>query len=242
MVYERIDGNTLITINEIKNGFQLGYTQTRMSEDKPWGDKIPFMRNIAPLWVSKKPVDILKQCGIETTDRRANDLSNLFDGTLDGYYYVSIASTNGSDEPAKLLLGYISETFKVKNLNIIHVNKYIPAPCLKVLIEFIETGKINKKFQKEFIDLTISDFIESQKTPEDFYNDILKDPKYVVMDSSKILDLVDKVFNDNQKAVEDAKANPKKIGFIIGQVMKLSKGSASPQEVSNIVKNKLGLE
>lgn len=240
MLIERINGNTLVAIEEVKNGFEIGYTQTRLSSDKPWGNKIKYMRNIEPLWFSKKPVEILKECGVETTERRASDLSNLFDGTLNGYYYVSMASTNGSDEPAKLLLGYISETFKDKNLNILDINKYIPAPCLKVLIEYIEAGKINKKFQKEFIDLTIIKFTESNLSPEDFYNDILKDPKYVVMDTSKIHNIVEQVFNSNPKAVEDAKINPKKSGFLVGQVMKLSKGSASPQEVSKIIQDKLG--
>ena len=50
-------------------------------------------------------------------------------------------------------------------------------------------------------------------------------------------------FAANAKAVNDALANPKKqqaaMGFLRGQVMKLSKGQADPRKVGELIEAKL---
>lgn len=50
-----------------------------------------------------------------------------------------------------------------------------------------------------------------------------------VSDIGKIEELAKKVLSDNPKAAQDYKNNPNSIGFLIGQLMKLSAGSANPQ-------------
>jgi aspartyl-tRNA(Asn)/glutamyl-tRNA(Gln) amidotransferase subunit B len=50
-----------------------------------------------------------------------------------------------------------------------------------------------------------------------------------VSDTGKIEELAKKVLSDNPKAVQDYKNNPNSIGFLIGQLMKLSVGCANPQ-------------
>ena len=52
---------------------------------------------------------------------------------------------------------------------------------------------------------------------------------------------VDEVIAANPDKVEQAKTNPKAVGWFVGQVMKSSGGKASPQAVNEILKSKLGL-
>ena len=56
-----------------------------------------------------------------------------------------------------------------------------------------------------------------------------------ISDTNEIEKIAKQVITDNPKAVEDYKKNPASIGFLIGQVMKMSKGSANPQLAKEIL-------
>lgn len=74
------------------------------------------------------------------------------------------------------------------------------------------------------------------------------DPVYIaqnegliqVSDSNEIEKIAKEVIDQNPKAVEDYKKNPASIGFLIGQLMKASKGSANPQIAKEILEKLLG--
>lgn len=61
-----------------------------------------------------------------------------------------------------------------------------------------------------------------------------------VSDSSAIEEYVDMVISENPKAVEDIRNGENKaIGFLVGQVMKASKGQANPAMVSTLLNQKI---
>jgi aspartyl-tRNA(Asn)/glutamyl-tRNA(Gln) amidotransferase subunit B len=63
-----------------------------------------------------------------------------------------------------------------------------------------------------------------------------------VSDEGAIADIVDQVLADeaNAKAIEDIKnGNEKVIGFLVGQVMKLSKGKANPSMAQKLIRERL---
>jgi aspartyl-tRNA(Asn)/glutamyl-tRNA(Gln) amidotransferase subunit B len=62
-----------------------------------------------------------------------------------------------------------------------------------------------------------------------------------VTDLSALEKLVDDIVAANPDKVGDAKANPKAIGWFVGQVMKVSGGKANPQAVNELLKRKLGV-
>jgi len=62
-----------------------------------------------------------------------------------------------------------------------------------------------------------------------------------VTDTGAIEAMVDEVITSNPDKVEQAKSNPKAVGWFIGQVMKASGGKASPQTVNELLKKKLGI-
>lgn len=61
-----------------------------------------------------------------------------------------------------------------------------------------------------------------------------------VNDESSVEKYVDEVLNNNPKAISDYKnGNERTLTFIVGQVMKLSRGKANPQIVNKMVREKL---
>lgn len=59
---------------------------------------------------------------------------------------------------------------------------------------------------------------------------------------SELEKIVDQVISENPKPVEDVKSGEMKaIGFLVGQVMKLSQGKANPAEAQKILKRKIGV-
>lgn len=62
-----------------------------------------------------------------------------------------------------------------------------------------------------------------------------------ISDSSQIEEIAKQVIADNPKAVADYQKNPMSIGFLVGQVMKTSGGSANPQVAKEILEKLLVL-
>ncbi len=61
-----------------------------------------------------------------------------------------------------------------------------------------------------------------------------------ITDEDEITKIVDQAMVDNPSSVQDYRNGQKKaLGFLVGQVMKLSKGKANPQLVNKILTKKL---
>ncbi|HSH18425.1 MAG TPA: Asp-tRNA(Asn)/Glu-tRNA(Gln) amidotransferase subunit GatB [Candidatus Saccharimonadales bacterium] len=61
-------------------------------------------------------------------------------------------------------------------------------------------------------------------------------------DEGEILQIVDQVIADNPKAADDVRGGEMKaIGFLVGQVMKASRGKANPALAQQLIKKQLGL-
>ena len=59
-------------------------------------------------------------------------------------------------------------------------------------------------------------------------------------DHSEIEGMVDQVLSQNPQSIADYKAGREKaFAFLVGQVMKLCKGKASPQLVNDLLKSKI---
>lgn len=63
-----------------------------------------------------------------------------------------------------------------------------------------------------------------------------------VSDEAAIREIVKQVLSENTKAVEDVKnGEAKAIGFLVGQVMKQSKGAANPELAQKLIEHELGI-
>ena len=101
------------------------------------------------------------------------------------------------------------------------------------LLKIIESGKISNTAGKE----VFKEMFETDKDPE-----IIIEEKGLsqISCSDEIEKLVDKVLSDNPKSIEDFKAGKTQaVGYLMGQVMKASKGKANPPVAKQMIEEKL---
>ena len=59
-------------------------------------------------------------------------------------------------------------------------------------------------------------------------------------DIEELIGVIEQVFKDNPKSIEDYKnGKTKAMGFLVGQTMKKMKGKAAPDKVNSLIKQKL---
>jgi aspartyl-tRNA(Asn)/glutamyl-tRNA(Gln) amidotransferase subunit B len=106
---------------------------------------------------------------------------------------------------------------------------------IAALVSFIDSKKITGRIAKEVADIMT-------KTPGRDPEIIIKEnPNFqAVHDTSAIEPFVDEVLNANQQSIEDFRnGKDKAFNFLVGQVMKLSKGKASPDVVKELIIKKI---
>ena len=101
-----------------------------------------------------------------------------------------------------------------------------------------EAGKLSSNNAK-----TLLEELLSGKCPSAEIEDYATKTGYIqVSDAGAIESIVDSVLADNPKPAEDVKKGEMKaIGFLVGQVMKVSSGKANPSMVQKIIREKLGV-
>jgi aspartyl-tRNA(Asn)/glutamyl-tRNA(Gln) amidotransferase subunit B len=134
------------------------------------------------------------------------------------------------------------------------VSNWIMTEMLRLLGERemdIEDVKITPVALAGIVKLVDSDAINSTKAKEVFVEifDNGGDPEKIVKDKglgqvsdqSAIEELVDQAISENAKSVEDYRSGKKAaLQYIVGQVMRLSKGKANPKMVGAMISEKLG--
>lgn len=110
--------------------------------------------------------------------------------------------------------------------------KINPAEIGKIY-QLIDKGTISIKIAKEIL----PDLMQGELGVEAI---IEKKGMTQISDTSAIEKIVDDVIEANPQSIEQYKAGKTKVtGFLVGQVMKLSRGKANPQMVNKILKEKL---
>lgn len=104
------------------------------------------------------------------------------------------------------------------------------------LLRFVEEKKITDNTAQKIMELLAE--AESDFDVEGYIN---KNNLLAVSDSGKLRKFCAEVIEENLKAVDEYKAgNSKSFNFLIGQVMRKTKGKASPKEVNEILKELIG--
>ena len=110
----------------------------------------------------------------------------------------------------------------------------VDADKLGLIVKRIEDNTISGKAAKEVLDYLM-------ENDESVDTTIEKLGLKQVSDTGAIEAMVDEILAANPAKVEEYRGGKDKLfGFFVGQVMKASKGSANPQAVNEILKQKLG--
>ncbi len=104
---------------------------------------------------------------------------------------------------------------------------------LAELLNLISDGKISNNIGKK----VLRKVFETGENP----SKIVKDEGLIqINDEDALIEMIDKVLSENQQSVEDYRAGKDRaLGFLVGQVMKISRGKANPQMVNEKLKEKL---
>ncbi|MDF2865280.1 MAG: glutamyl-tRNA(Gln) amidotransferase, subunit [Clostridia bacterium] len=146
-------------------------------------------------------------------------LANYFDNT------VSLC-----DNPKAVTNWIMSDFSKMLNESGIEINQSkITESNLANLIKLIDTNVISSAMAKKV-------FIEMFETGKDAKEIVEEKGLVQITDESAILKIVEQVVNENDQSVSDYLAGKDKaIGFLVGQIMKLSKGKANPKTVNELL-------
>jgi aspartyl-tRNA(Asn)/glutamyl-tRNA(Gln) amidotransferase subunit B len=111
----------------------------------------------------------------------------------------------------------------------------VSAAQLGAILDLIAAGTISGKIAKDLFEIVWTEggdpiaLVEARGMKQ-------------VTDLGAIEKVVDEIVAANPDKVAQAKANPKLLGWFVGQAMKASGGKANPQALNEILKKKLGLE
>jgi aspartyl-tRNA(Asn)/glutamyl-tRNA(Gln) amidotransferase subunit B len=147
-------------------------------------------------------------------------------------FFEKTAQISGDAKSASnWLMGDISKIMK-ENAVCVEALKFTPAQ-LAELIKLINAGTISNSMGKK----VIVDMFNTGKSPK-----AIVDEKGLIQNSDEgaILQVVKKVLGSNFKSIEDYKnGKTKVIGFLVGIVMKETKGKANPQIVNKLMNEEM---
>jgi aspartyl-tRNA(Asn)/glutamyl-tRNA(Gln) amidotransferase subunit B len=113
-------------------------------------------------------------------------------------------------------------------------NSPVSASKLGELVSKIDDGTISGKGAKDILDVLMERDADIDKLIDSM-------GLAQVSDDGAILEIIDKILESNQDKVEQYKSGKDKLfGFFVGQTMKASKGSANPQKVNELLRERLG--
>jgi len=145
------------------------------------------------------------------------------------------ASANGTGRNRKLVANWMtSELFGALNkAGKTLADSPISPDALGQLVDRIDDNTISGRIAKD----VFADMFETGQMPDKIIAD--KGLKQVT-DETEIMALVDKVLEEHSDKLAEYRAGKDKLfGFFVGQIMKISGGSANPAMVNQILKTKL---
>ena len=149
------------------------------------------------------------------------------------FYEEIIGSTNNYKSAANWLMGDVKSYL---NQNGLEVKDFpIPAETISELIKIIDEGKISSTVasQKVFPQLLEKPDVSPLKIAETLN---------LIQDSNEdsILEYINEVIKQNPSEVERYKAGEKQLtGFLMGQLMKISRGKADPKAANQMMRSTL---
>lgn len=184
---------------------------------------IEEVRNTIPELPHEKAERFVKEFGIPKYD--ASVLTLTMD--MANFYEKTAIESEDPKAASNWLMGDISRLMNEKAMEVADL-KFTPSQ-LAELIKLISKGTISNNIGKK----VITEMFKTGKSPKEIVEE-----KGLVQnnDEGAILEVVKKIIEANPKSIEDYKNGKKRaVGFLIGLVMKETKGKANPQIVNKLV-------
>ena len=159
-------------------------------------------------------------CDVLTRDREVSD-----------FFEEAVKIVKSPKEAANWLLGDVASILNEKK---VPIGKTALKPAhLAGLIQLIKSEEISGKIAKEIL----PEMIREGTPPAEI---VKKKGLEQIKDQGELSSIIEDVLKENEKSVNDYKKGKEAaMTFLIGQVMKKTKGKANPKKVNEILKNKL---
>jgi aspartyl-tRNA(Asn)/glutamyl-tRNA(Gln) amidotransferase subunit B len=155
------------------------------------------------------------------------------DKTCASYFEEALQETKNAKNLANWIIVEFAGRLKDKNLSLSQTA--VTPHHVACLVNMIDAGTINGKIAKSVADDMLA---HPGKHPEEI---VKENPHYQpITNREAILPIVDAVVERNPQSVQDFLAGrDRAFAFLVGQVMKETKGSASPELVNSLIREKI---
>jgi aspartyl-tRNA(Asn)/glutamyl-tRNA(Gln) amidotransferase subunit B len=149
------------------------------------------------------------------------------DAALADYYEIAAASGHSPLTACHWVTGELLRLLKAKDISA--AESPVSPADLGQLIGFIDRGALSVTLAKEVFEIMAS----TQESPES----IIQSRNMIqISDDDLLRQIAVQVIDQNPKSVSDYRSGKEKaLGFLVGQMMKASKGKANPKLVGNIL-------
>jgi len=190
--------------------------------DEPWQAAI---RTSMPELPDAKRERFGKQYGLPDYDAAVLTTSRA----LADFFEETVAACKSPKTASNWIMGDLLRDLKEFNLTI--EASPVKPDALADMIKLLESGQISGKMAKDVFEAMFRD----RKSPQDI---IAEKGLKQITDSSEIEKVIQNVVLANPKIVEQYRGGKKAtFGFLVGQIMKVTKGQANPQMVNDLLKN-----
>jgi len=201
------------------------YREPNIPEIKLTPEFINSVRESLPVLEYERKQKYMNEYGISAVDAgtltKDKRLSDYFEEVIS--YGVSEKET--SNIVVGFLLGYLNKNYKdISDIN-------ISAKDFSEIIRMMGDGKISNKQVKDIFTKALD---ENKNVIE-----IAKSMGTQISDPEEIRKIINEVFNENTKVVDDYKAGKNVNGFIMGLVMKKTGGKVNPGTTNMILREEL---
>jgi aspartyl-tRNA(Asn)/glutamyl-tRNA(Gln) amidotransferase subunit B len=237
------------TIEQETRLFDAGKGETRSMRNKEEAHDYRYFPDpdLLPLELSRDDVDALRRELPELPDEKkarfvrdfglsSYDADVLVSERTIADFFEAVVSGEGKPRDAKAAANWvINELFGRLNKEGKGIAASpVSAKQLGTILDLIADGTISGKIAKELFEIIWTEGGDPRALVE------IRGLKQVT-DLGAIEKVVDDIIANNPDKVEQARANPKLLGWFVGQAMKASGGRANPQAVNELLKAKLGL-
>jgi aspartyl-tRNA(Asn)/glutamyl-tRNA(Gln) amidotransferase subunit B len=244
------DGITKNSTNKTTRGWDADKNQTFLQREKEGSADYRYFPepDIPPISFTKEQIEAIRTTLPELPEAKIAKYKNVYG--LSEYDSQTIASdANFASHYESIINAYTDES-KIKsfakfvaNLVLGALKTYLDEAQKNTLIPSNPTFYINlfEAVSKSEISVTVAKqvIVESYQSNKDPVV-IAKDNGLIqVSDTGALETFAKEVIESNPKAVEDYRKNPLAIGFLVGQLMKVSRGSANPQTGKEIIEKLL---
>lgn len=192
--------------------------------DKEWVERIKISLPELPEARRKRYIE---EYGLPEYDAGIITASKV----LADFFEDAVAKSRNAKAVSNWIMGDLMRILKERDMEPDDIP--FPAEYLAKMISLIDKGTISGTIAKKV-------FVKMFDSPKDPETIVKEEGLEVVSDESALSSIVKKVIENNPKSVEDYKGGKAKaIGFLVGQVMKETKGKANPQIVNKLLREEL---